>query len=285
MLPSVTAIMPLPAGTLDQGRHSVRSSSKERLLDYRRRHAADITHCLRDATASDDPLLQHATTYFLAAEGKYFRPLLTLLCCEVAGGDPEDALELGCAVELAHASSLILDDLPCMDDDSVRRGQPCLHVRFGEAVAILTAVHLLSTAFGLAARADLSGAAVMVLSRAIGAEGLVVGQLGDLAGYGHLDRVRDRKTTPLVCAAAEFGTCAARANARQQAAAVSYARRLGLAFQLRDDVLDREAAPETQTQASALAAEATTDVFEVFGKTPAALLLADLAQFAIGRSA
>jgi geranylgeranyl pyrophosphate synthase len=118
------------------------------------------------------------------------------------------------------------------------------------------------------------------LSRAIGADGLVVGQLRDLAGHGHID---DRKTTPLLCVAAQFGACAARADARQQDAVLGYARRLGVAFQLRDDVLDGEAYQETQARAALLAEEASAEIFEVFGDTPAALSLADLAQFAVRR--
>jgi geranylgeranyl diphosphate synthase type II len=285
------AVMTMPgmvvqhaAQAFDPSHPVIASASRERLLGYHRRHAGGIARGLREAVASNDPLLHRATTYFLGSEGKYVRPLLTLLACEVTGGDPGDALELACAIELAHASSLILDDLPCMDGAEMRRGQPCLHRHFGEAVAILTALHLLATAFSLAARADDSGRAAVVLARAIGAEGLIGGQLRDLAGDGHLDAVRERKTSPLLCAAAHFGALAAHADRTQQDAVVRYAGHLGLAFQLRDDVLDREAAAQAQRRANDLAGEASTTIYEAFGRTPAALSLDALAQFAITRA-
>lgn len=271
--------------TLDHATGRVPSGSRGRVHRYHRRHAIGLTARLFDALQTDDAVLRGATHYFLAAEGKYFRPLVTLLCCEVAGGDPDDAVDLACAVELVHASSLIFDDLPCMDGATMRRGQPCLHMHCGEAVAILTALHFLTTGITLAAAAGHRPAtAVGMLTHAIGAEGLVVGQIRDLAGQGHLDSVRERKTRPLLRAAAQFGALAARADRRQEDAVIRYADRLGLAFQLRDDVLDREAAPDTQRRASALTAEAADAISEVFGETPAALSLAALADYAVERA-
>ena len=140
-----------------------------------------------DATAiADAPIVADALSYFMGRKGKLLRPIVTLLCCEVTGGNPMDAVQLAVVVELVHCSSVILDDLPCMDNSASRRGQASLHTRFGEAVAILTSVHLLSSAFRIAAAASktMGEDLVAMLSDAISKNGMIRGQASDLSGWG-----------------------------------------------------------------------------------------------------
>lgn len=191
--------------------------------------------------------LQEAMRYSLLAGGKRVRPVLTLAFCELFGGDAERALPLACALECVHTYSLIHDDLPCMDDDDVRRGRPACHVRFGEALALLAGDALLTEAFSLAAGArDLSAAqraeAVRVLSGAAGASGMVAGQTLDLFGpkdsiseVKQLDRL---KTGALFRAAGLLGCVAAGADLSARERAAVFSAHLGLAFQARDDLLD-----------------------------------------------
>ena len=198
---------------------------------------------------SDAPYheLQEAMRYSLLAGGKRIRPVLTLAFADLFGGDWHTALPLGCALELIHTYSLIHDDLPCMDDDDLRRGKPTCHKVYGETMAVLAGDALQPEAFALAAAAPgLTDSqrvdAVGVLARACGADGMVAGQVLDIQG---LDRTEEElrllhglKTGALMEGAAELGCIAAGAGERERAAARTYAGNLGLAFQIRDDVLD-----------------------------------------------
>ena len=192
--------------------------------------------------------LHEAMRYSLLSGGKRIRPVLTLECARLGGvRDWRLALPFACALELVHTYSLIHDDLPCMDDDALRRGKPTNHVVYGETLATLAGDALQPEAYRLIAEApELNGQAkvdaVLALSRASGADGMVAGQVLDLTDYG-----RDRDTLTLLCekktcrmieAAAELGCAAAGASAETAAALKQYAARLGLAFQIRDDLLD-----------------------------------------------
>ena len=133
------------------------------------------------AAVSDAPVVSTALAAFMTRKGKLLRPMLTLLCCEIAGGDPRDAVPLAAAVELVHCSSLILDDLPSMDNTDTRRGRISLHKRFGDAVAILASVHLLSQAFRTVAMARIVDPdLVAMLAEAISRNGMIRGQVLDL---------------------------------------------------------------------------------------------------------
>jgi geranylgeranyl diphosphate synthase type II len=185
--------------------------------------------------------------YTLLAPGKRIRPVTTLLIAQCLGADLEQALSPACSIEMIHAASLIIDDLPCMDDARLRRGRQTNHVAFGEHVAILAAFGLVSEAINLVSRAEFLEAhsrttLCELLSRTIGIEGLVGGQAGDLASSasqtGHLELVHGQKTGSLFVAAAEAGALLAGASPRQLEAARTYAIHLGIAFQALDDLVD-----------------------------------------------
>ncbi|MBQ6266651.1 MAG: polyprenyl synthetase family protein [Clostridia bacterium] len=189
-----------------------------------------------------------AMRYSVADGGKRIRPVLTLEFCRLCGGDPRDALPFALAVEMVHTYSLIHDDLPCMDDDALRRGKPSSHIVFGEANALLAGDALLTFAFETALSAPVDPAikaeAALLLAKAAGCAGMIAGQVMDLQNEGRrasLVDVREtdrRKTGAMIRAAAEIGCVAAGGSAAQRKAAVDYAQALGLAFQIVDDILD-----------------------------------------------
>ena len=191
--------------------------------------------------------LQKAMRYSLLAGGKRVRPVLTLAFCDMLGGDWYKALPVACALELIHTYSLIHDDLPCMDDDDLRRGKPTCHKVYGETMAVLAGDALQPEAFALIANAkELSDhqrvQAVATLASACGADGMVAGQVLDLGGTC-CDETQVRllhclKTGKLLCAAAELGCIAAGADLDLYNCSVDYGRHIGLAFQVRDDMLD-----------------------------------------------
>ncbi len=192
-----------------------------------------------------------AMHHALSTPGKRLRPLLLLLTAAQLGRPTEAALDVACAVEMVHAASLVLDDLPCMDDAPTRRGQPSTHARFGEDVAVLTGVALLNQAYGLLARAAHLSAAdrvqmVEALSGAVGLEGLIAGQALDLHApvedLASLREAHHHKTGVLFMAAVSLGAQIGDASVVEQVALERFAAELGLAFQARDDVSDAEAA-------------------------------------------
>lgn len=192
--------------------------------------------------------LREAMTYSLMAGGKRIRPVLTLAVCRLFGGQAEDALPFACGLEMVHTYSLIHDDLPCMDDDDFRRGKPTNHKVYGQANAVLAGDALLTAAFSVLASAPLPPErvcrAVTVLAQAAGPAGMVGGQVLDLLGEGKALReeevieIEALKTGCMIEAAARLGAIAAGSTPEQEEAAASYARSIGLAFQIRDDVLD-----------------------------------------------
>ena len=215
--------------------------------------------------------LHEAMRYTLLLPGKRLRGILALACCELLKGRSEDALPLASAIELVHASSLILDDLPSMDDATLRRGKPTLHKVVGEAQAILAAVGLLNAAFALIQEApalkDRARArATARLAEAVGSGGLIGGQAADLEATGEridldaLEYIHSHKTGALFIAAAELGAIAASGRARDVEALRRYAKNLGLAFQITDDLLDYSGSPGTTGKDAGLDRNRTTFV-------------------------
>ena len=183
------------------------------------------------------------------APGKRVRPILLVLAAEGLGHSGEQAVELGCAVEMVHAASLVLDDMPCMDNAKLRRGRETVHVRFGEDVAILTAVALLSRAFGVVAtipglRPEVRTQLVEILANTVGMKGLVRGQMQDLRDGSHarsaeeIALTNELKTGVLFGAVMDMAWLASDAPESIRPALQSFAIELGQAFQLYDDLQD-----------------------------------------------
>lgn len=188
--------------------------------------------------------------YSLTAGGKRIRPYLVLEFCRLFGGSEAAAMPFACAVEMMHTFSLIHDDLPCMDDDDLRRGRPTNHKVFGEANAVLAGDGLLTAAFEtmLAPGQKLPPERVLeaagILARAAGGRGMVGGQVLDMAGEGRalglteVEELQRLKTGALIRAAVEMGCAVAGGAEEQREALCRYADCLGLAFQIQDDILD-----------------------------------------------
>ncbi len=210
-----------------------------------------IDDCLEFMLEDDDvpyrTLLQ-AMSYSLNAGGKRLRPALVLEFCRLCGGDEERALPAALSVELLHTYSLIHDDLPCMDNDDLRRGKPTNHKVFGECTATLAGDALQAAAFQMVLDAPLSDGRTLrcarLLARAAGPEGICGGQQMDLEWEGRalseeeLLQIHLHKTAALIRAACLMGVAAAGGTPEQEEAAAAFADHLGLAFQIRDDILD-----------------------------------------------
>lgn len=193
-----------------------------------------------------------AMAYSLLDGGKRIRGCLTLAMCELCGGEVQSALPLACAVEMVHAYSLIHDDLPCMDNDDLRRGKPSCHIKFGDGTALLAGDALLTHAFSAASDAYFNGTlpaetvlrCVNQLSRAAGVEGMIGGQVIDTAPEEapmtpeQLEAMHSMKTGALIRSAAVLGCLAAGAPRDVVMQADLYAAKIGLAFQIVDDILD-----------------------------------------------
>ena len=194
--------------------------------------------------------LRESMRYSLLAGGKRIRPVVVRAFCRLGGGDPVCAMPAAIAIEMVHTYSLIHDDLPCMDNDDLRRGRPTSHRVFGEAGAVLAGDALLTEAFSQLVKSDLPAQWIMrqvqVLAQGAGVEGMVAGQVLDLqaeltpADADGVLRIQQLKTGALIGAACQLGALAAGGDAALMTAAERYAAHLGLAFQIRDDLLDRE---------------------------------------------
>jgi geranylgeranyl diphosphate synthase type II len=230
------------------------SALEATLLDRRRRVEDAL---LRLMPKGEAPRVEAALQDSLYAPAKRMRPILAMLVAEVLKGDPEPVLPAACSIEMVHTASLILDDLPSMDDASSRRGRPACHVAHGEATAILAAFALLNRAFEILAEGwpkgpDATARALIgrELARAVGLEGMIAGQAQDLAMTGRsidfptLEFIHSRKTGALFTAAAALGALAARSSATERSAVVAYAKNVGLAFQIVDDLIDATLGPE-----------------------------------------
>ncbi len=211
---------------------------------------AELERCIERSAASDR--LQEAMRYSVLGGGKRIRPALCLAAARAVGESEDQALAAACAVELIHAYSLIHDDLPAMDDDELRRGRPTTHIAFDEATAILAGDALQSLAFGWLANggngsAEARLAMVQELARASGHQGMVGGQAIDLESVGktlslaQLETMHRHKTGALIEASVKLGALTAPTVSEATLASLgAYARALGLAFQVQDDLLDIE---------------------------------------------
>jgi geranylgeranyl diphosphate synthase type II len=243
------------------------------LQDFLSRGKARVDAALDAALppAADEPAVLHeALRYTLLLPAKRIRGVLVLAAAELLRGDEDAVVPLACSVEMVHAASLILDDLPSMDNATLRRGRPALHRVVGEANAVLAAVGLLNLAYATLAQSPLKERArvdaAACLTRAIGDRGLVAGQVVDLASTGArldldaLEYVHSHKTGALFIAAAELGAIGAGARGRDLAALSRYAKNLGLAFQITDDLLDYSGDPATTGKDAGLDRDKTTFV-------------------------
>jgi len=221
----------------------------ERTLEDRRQR---VEEALRRLVAPGKaPAVEAAVADSLFAPAKRLRPILSLLIAELLKGNPDAVLPAGCAIEMVHTASLILDDLPSMDDAQRRRGRPTCHVAHGEATAVLAAFALMNRAFEILAEgweggpdAAARGGIARELARAIGTDGMIAGQSVDLLmtdreiDFPTLEFIHSRKTGALFMASAALGAMAARARPAEVASVVAYAKNLGLAFQIVDDLID-----------------------------------------------
>ena len=207
-----------------------------------------LDHFLPERKGSLSETVTDAMRYSLLNGGKRVRAVLTLAFCELCGGDEDMAMPFACAVEMVHAYSLIHDDLPCMDNDDLRRGKPTNHVVYGECTATLAGDALQAEAFhtilSTELPADVRAECARLLAEAAGENGICGGQQLDMEGEGkvltkeELMDINDRKTSAMIHAACLMGVTCGGGNAQQRAAAAQYAKALGLAFQIRDDMLD-----------------------------------------------
>lgn len=216
-----------------------------------------LHHFLPDSNLPQKELYD-AMRYSLFCGGKRIRPVLTLEFCNLCGKDRQTALPFACALEMIHTYSLIHDDLPCMDNAEMRRGKKANHKVFGEASAVLAGDALLTYAFEVALSeeavqkvgADCATKAVRILAQAAGPAGMAGGQVLDLAAEGkrvsldYLKRMDACKTGALILAAARMGCIVGGANTSLRKAGEEYARAIGLAFQIEDDILDVESSSE-----------------------------------------
>ena len=194
-----------------------------------------------------DGLLE-SMRYSLTAGGKRIRPILVLEFCRISGGDVQKALPVACAIEMLHTYSLIHDDLPCMDNDDLRRGKPTNHVVYGECTAVLAGDALQAEAFGTILRSELPAEArancAEILADAVGSDGMCAGQFLDMKGENmvlsedELNEINSRKTGALLIAACRMGVAAAGGSDEQLEAAALFGAAIGAAFQIRDDILD-----------------------------------------------
>ena len=221
-----------------------------RLKEYENFVNASLEEYMQHYSSNDaQSVVYQAMDYSLMAGGKRLRPVLVLEFCKMFGGTPEDALPLACAVEMIHSYSLIHDDLPCMDDDDFRRGKPSCHKQFGEANALLAGDGLLTAAFSSIAEMGALAAeqkvnCISVLAQCAGVKGMVGGQIIDLkTETGEIEKdllveMYSLKTGALLTASCLLGAYAGNASDEYFDLIKDYAKYLGLAFQVVDDILD-----------------------------------------------
>lgn len=296
------------------------SSSRLKIL------AGEINAELARRTAFDEtvpPRLTDAVRHGLLAPGKRLRPVLTLLAAELCGADYVRAIPAACAVEMVHAYSLIHDDLPAMDNDVLRRGEPTVWKKFDEATAILAGDALLTLAFETVGQVEPESAAArcsIELAKAAGVAGMVGGQADDVFFAARtvltppdemdkrLEAIHRRKTGAMILVALRLGALVAGANAERESALVRYGESLGLAFQITDDLLDltgdekamgkrlhkdAEAGKLTfpavfgldeSRQRAAVEIETARGALDIFDESPAKTTLAGLAESLLERN-
>ena len=290
----------------------------EELQSALKRDAADVESALTEWLSprySGDTVLAEAMRYAVLGGGKRIRGFLTLSFCRLFGGEAKAAMPFSCAIEMIHAYSLVHDDMPCMDNDDMRRGKPSCHRAFGEANALLAGDTLLTQAFEVAARnADVSDAAcvraVRALAQGAGALGMAGGQYYDLSdtcgSYEELYRLQSMKTGALICTACLLGYYAAAEDTDPavEANIAKYAEGIGFAFQIVDDLLDVRSDAVTlgkpvgsdakndkktilsfmsESEAEQLAARCTEEAKAALAGYPGAQILCDLADYLLSR--
>lgn len=222
---------------------------------------AALERMLQDSHSSET--LVKAMKYSLMAGGKQIRPVLCLAACEAVGGVPEDALTAACALEMIHTYSLIHDDLPAMDDDELRRGKATCHIAFNEATAILAGDALLTLAFEVLSSVQFDDEnqafrwlkVIRLISAAAGYQGMIQGQMLDIASEGiklsadELETMHRLKTGALIETSLACGALLGGADRRQTDFLSDYGRKIGLAFQVADDILNVEGNPELMGKA------------------------------------
>jgi len=203
--------------------------------------------------AASPETLHKAIRYSISAGGKRLRPALVFAAAEAVGGEREDGIPAACALEMIHTYSLIHDDLPAMDDDDLRRGKPTCHKVFGEAMAILAGDGLLTFAFEVlthTARTEAIPGIVRAIARGAGTQGMVGGQVLDIEGEGKpatlasVCAIHTWKTAALITAACEAGALSGGATQTEYEHLKSYGQKIGLAFQIVDDILDMTSSAE-----------------------------------------
>ncbi len=195
--------------------------------------------------------LHEAMRYSCLAPGKRLRPALCMACAESVGGEPDGVIDAACSLEMVHCFSLIHDDLPAIDDDDLRRGIPTCHKRFGEAIAILAGDALFALAFETLSHSRFEAQAVLeavqVLTRAAGSDGLVGGEVVDVLSEGvpveaeRLRYIHSRKTGALMSASCEIGAILGGGSEEQVRSLREFGEKVGLAFQIADDILNETA--------------------------------------------
>lgn len=217
------------------------------------KHKATVESAFDRFMPASDPdagIVVEAMRYSLLGGGKRLRPALVLTTMEALGGEPENTLPAACAIEMIHTYSLIHDDLPCMDDDDLRRGRPTCHVKFGEGMAVLAGDALSNAAFFVIAEEtrdkDLVAPLVRELSHASGTEGMIGGQVLDVISEGRTPDLRivrsihRMKTAALIRASILLGAIGSRADRDTYRKLSEFGGKIGLAFQIVDDILDEE---------------------------------------------
>lgn len=212
-----------------------------------------INEALEQFLLDDGEIITEAMRYSLFAGGKRIRPIITLEICKLCGGDFHKAIPFACAIEMIHSYSLIYDDLPCMDNDVLRRGKQTNHVIYGEDMALMAGAGLYAEAFDIILdnykKFNLTDAQLIegfsVLTKASGRKGIVTGQVLDMGNIKEkvidrnvLERIYSYKTGAMLQASALLGCIAADADDEKKKNSVEFAKNLGLAFQIRDDILD-----------------------------------------------
>ena len=208
-----------------------------------------INSVLPSFLPEDKSILTQAIRYSVLSGGKRLRPLLVYLAAELGNSEKEAQDTLGCAVEFIHCYSLIHDDLPAMDDDSLRRGKPTCHKKFGEAIAILAGDALQPLAYNLITDSNqienkIKTKLVSTLSKACGWDGMVEGQILDISDHDHfsleeLDTMHMKKTGTLISACLEMGGIISNLQKTEINLLKKFGKKIGLAFQIRDDVIDQ----------------------------------------------
>ena len=216
--------------------------------EYRQKIDTALSDCFRVSDQLPQAGLAEAMRYSLLAGGKRIRPMLVLEFSRIAGGDMDMTMPVACAVEMLHTYSLIHDDLPCMDNDELRRGKPTNHVVYGECTATLAGDTLQAEAFGTILRcalpAERRAACAEILAGAVGLDGMCGGQYLDMLWEGRdlteqqLTDINSRKTGALLAAACQMGVAAAGGSGRMLECAGHFGAAIGMAFQIRDDMLD-----------------------------------------------